>query len=243
VVLTVCVVATTASARNLRQRHHRARATATRSYTLPPAGSWPRAKVLEAATRAFKCGRDAGFFDDSIVTIIDYSLPSTERRLWVIDLARKKILFHELVAHGLNSGDNLAVSFSDREGSRKSSLGLFRTAETYFGKHGVALRLDGLEPGFNDSARERAIVMHGADYVGANAIMKLGHLGRSWGCPAVSRSVSEPLINRIQRGTALFAYYPDSDWLRSSDFLHCSPTDKVQIARRFEREGYTQPIR
>jgi hypothetical protein len=201
---------------------------------------WPRAKVLEAATRAFECGRDAGHFDRPIVTIIDYSLPSTTPRLWVIDLARKKILFHELVAHGINSGDNLAVAFSDRPGSRMSSLGLFRTAETYWGRHGFALRLDGLEPGFNERARERAIVLHGADYVGARSITKLGHLGRSWGCPAVSRGVSHSIIDRIQGGTALFVYYPDRQWLKGSDFLQCdrrSAANRTQSARRSERHG------
>jgi hypothetical protein len=182
---------------------------------------WPRPHVLQAATRAFDCAREAGYFDDPTITIVDYSLPSTQPRLWVIDLAEKKILFHELVAHGRNSGEDRAIAFSDRPGSKMSSLGLYRTAETYSGKHGFSLRLDGLEPGFNDTARDRAIVLHGADYVGGGSIAKLGHLGRSWGCPAVRREVSRPLINRIRNGTALFVYYPDEDWLRSSPFAQC----------------------
>lgn len=196
----------------------------------PAKTPWPQAKVLRAATRAYECARAAGYFDDPILTIIDYSLPSTQRRLWVIDLARKKILFHELVAHGRESGGNRAIAFSGAPGSKMSSLGLFRTAEAYWGKHGFALRLDGLEPGFNETARERAIVLHGADYVSPRSIAVLGRLGRSWGCPAVSREVSRPLITRIQNGTALFAYYPDSDWLSGSDFLQCSPTRLAQRA-------------
>jgi hypothetical protein len=220
VVAVVCCIATVASARNVR-RHIVRRPAITQTHSAPRGTAWPRPKVLEAATRAFKCGRDAGYFHDPIVTIIDYSLPSTTPRLWVVDLARKKVLFHELVAHGLNSGEDRAVAFSDRPGSKMSSLGLFRTGETYWGKHGFALRLDGLEPGFNERARERAIVVHGADYVGAGSITKLGHLGRSWGCPAVGRDVSDSLINRISGGTALFAYYPDSRWLKGSDFLQC----------------------
>jgi hypothetical protein len=181
--------------------------------------------VLEAASRAFECARAARHFDDSTITIIDYSLPSTEPRLWVIDLDRKKILFHELVAHGRNSGEDRAVTFSARPESKMSSLGLYRTAETYIGKHGLSLRLDGLEPGFNDTARERAIVLHGADYVSQRSIAKWGRLGRSWGCPAVGREVSRPLINRIRNGTALFVYYPDEDWLQSSRFSQCSPAE------------------
>jgi hypothetical protein len=232
VVAVVCVIAASASARSLRQqRHHRPRSVAPAPYIPTKGTAWPRPKVLEAATRAFKCGRDAGYFRDSIITIIDYSLPSTTPRLWVVDLARKKVLFNELVAHGLNSGEDLAVAFSNRPGSKMSSLGLFRTAETYWGKHGFALRLDGLEPGFNESARERAIVLHGADYVDPGSITKLGHLGRSWGCPAVSRRVSGSLINRIQGGTALFAYYPDARWLKRSDFLQCGVGSVARAAR------------
>jgi len=191
---------------------------------------WPRTEVLEAAKQAFECGRKAGYFRQPYVTVIDYSLPSTQPRLWVIDLAREKVLFRELVAHGRNSGENVAVSFSDRPGSKMSSLGLFRTGETYWGKHGWAMRLDGLEPGFNEHARDRAIVFHGADYVSPRSIAKLGHLGRSWGCPAVRRDVSRSIINRIRGGTALFAYYPDNNWLNGSAFLQCETGSTESVA-------------
>ncbi|HYD48672.1 MAG TPA: murein L,D-transpeptidase catalytic domain family protein, partial [Terriglobales bacterium] len=166
-----------------------------------------------------------------LLTVIDYSLPSTERRLWVIDLARKEIVFHELVAHGINSGASLPTAFSDRPDSRMSSLGLFRTGETYVGKHGLSLRLDGLEPGFNERARERAIVMHGAPYVSPQAIAKLDFLGRSWGCPAVSVAVHRRMIERIQGGSALFIYYPDPRWLSDSEYLNCDDTGTRVAAR------------
>jgi len=187
----------------------------------PKAAPWPRAEVLDAARRAYDCGRAQGHFQSPLLTVIDYSLPSTEPRLWVLDLDAGKVLFHELVAHGLHSGDDRTVAFSNVSGSKMTSLGLFRTAETYIGKHGHSLRLDGLEPGFNEAARERAIVMHGADYVDPDIIPKLGRLGRSWGCPAVRREVSDAIIERIQGGTALFAWYPHHEWLGSSAFLRC----------------------
>jgi hypothetical protein len=176
---------------------------------------------MKLAEQAFECGRDAGFFDRPIVTIIDYSRPSTERRLWVIDLARRRVLFHELVAHGEGSGDDQAMAFSNRPGSRQSSLGLFRTEGRYEGAHGTALRLSGLEPGVNDNAMERAIVIHGAAYVNPIVAATLGRLGRSWGCPALDRAVTDRIIDTIRDGTAVFAYYPDRRWLAHSRFLGC----------------------
>ena len=189
-----------------------------------PAAEWPRPEVLALAMRAYECGRTGGFFDKPVLTLIDYSLPSSERRLWVIDPVRNRILFHELVAHGEGSGDDLASAFSNRPRSRQSSLGLFRTEGAYVGQHGRSLRLSGLEPGINDRARERAIVLHAASYVSRAAVAALGRLGRSWGCPAVEPRVHRSLIDRIKDGTALFAYYPEPRWLRESRFLHC-PTE------------------
>ncbi len=182
---------------------------------------WPRREVLELALRAYQCGRADGQFDSPVLTVIDYSLPSTEKRLWVIDLARRQVLFHELVAHGQNSGEAYAVEFSNRPQSRQSSLGLFRTDDVYDGRHGESLRLIGLEPGINDRAEERRIVMHGAAYVNARVVQRFGKLGRSWGCPAVDRAVLPRILEHIKEGTALFAYYPDPRWLRQSRFLQC----------------------
>jgi hypothetical protein len=209
---------------------------AARSATRPPAvrelervGGVPRPEVLELALRAYECGQESGAVEGPLLTVIDYSLPSTQRRLWVIDVPHRRVLFHELVAHGENSGGNLATAFSNRDGSRQSSLGLFRTEDTYVGGHGVSLRLAGLEPGVNDRAMQRRIVMHGADYVDPGVADSLGRLGRSWGCPALPRPVSRRVIERIKGGSALFAYYPDRRWLGQSRFLRC---DGVRVARR-----------
>ena len=185
---------------------------------------WPRREVLDLAMQAYRCGRAAGQFDSPILTVIDYSLPSTEKRLWVIDLARRQVLFHELVAHGQNSGEKYAVDFSNQPESRESSLGLFRTDDVYEGRHGESLRLIGLEPGINDRAEERRIVMHGAAYVSPRVVQRFGQLGRSWGCPAVDPGVLPQIVRHIKEGTALFAYYPDPRWLRQSRFLQCDAT-------------------
>jgi hypothetical protein len=176
----------------------------------------PSASLPKAAERD---GKSRGYFDKPILTVIDYSLPSTERRLWVLDLDSGEVLFHELVAHGRNSGENFAVAFSNLDGSKQSSLGLYRTGDTYEGKHGYSLRLSGLEPGVNDRARERAIVMHAADYATPEFAEEHGRLGRSWGCPALDPRVHHRVIDTIKGGTALFAYYPDDAWLGESKFL------------------------
>ena len=176
---------------------------------------------LRHAIAALSCALSRGLFEDSTLTLIDYSRPSSVRRLWVIDAVTGRILFHEFVAHGRGSGEVRASHFSNVEGSRQSSLGLFRTAETYQGRHGYSLRLDGLEPGVNDHARERAIVMHGADYVKPEVAAQFGRVGRSWGCPAVDSAVNRELIDTIRGGTAVFAYYPDSIWLSESTYQTC----------------------
>lgn len=187
----------------------------------PAVAHGPRADVLDLALRAHGCGSEAGHFQSSVLTVIDYSLPSSQPRLWVLDARTREILFEERVAHGRNTGLDRAVAFSNVVGSKQSSLGLFRTDETYVGRHGYSLRLSGLEPGWNDRARERAIVIHGAKYVSEQFLDAHDRLGRSWGCPAVRPVVSRPLIDRIKNGSALFVYYPDERWLRSSAFLRC----------------------
>jgi hypothetical protein len=178
-------------------------------------------QVLELAMAATQCAaRRSLVSHPGLITIIDYSKPSTEPRLWVVDLTARRVLFRELVAHGRNSGDNLAEHFSNGLGSLQSSLGLFVTGDAYVGQHGVSLRLRGLDEGFNDRAEARAIVVHGASYVDPSLAGQLGRLGRSWGCPAVRPAVAAPLIRAIKDGTPVFAYYPDQDWLRGSKFLH-----------------------
>jgi hypothetical protein len=177
-------------------------------------------KVLSLALTALSNAESRGLVKrDDRLTVIDYSLPSSQPRLFVFDLASKRLLFRELCAHGRNSGDDHTSFFSNDPGSLATSLGLFVTEDTYIGNNGYSLRLRGLEAGFNDMAWDRAIVMHGAAYVSQAAIKMLGRLGRSWGCPAVPKAVAQRIIDTIRGGSAVFAYYPEKDWLDSSTFL------------------------
>lgn len=157
--------------------------------------------------------------NDHIISIIDFSLPSTEKRLYVVDLKNYQVLHKTYVAHGRNSGTLMAKSFSNNPSSYKSSLGFYKTLGTYNGKHGYSLRLEGLEKGINDNAYERAIVMHGADYVNPSYIPKLGFIGRSQGCPAVSNKEAKPIINAIKNGTCLFIYSPSQSYPERSSVL------------------------
>ncbi|RXJ74357.1 hypothetical protein CS022_04750 [Veronia nyctiphanis] len=141
-----------------------------------------------------------------IFTLIDYAKPSTKKRFWVIDVKRKRILFESHVTHGKNSGELYAVAFSNKVNSFKTSVGIFKSAEAYYGKHGYSLRLDGLSKGLNDNARKRAIVIHGADYADPRVIQEHGQLGRSWGCPALPLSISRRVINLIKEGTFIYAF-------------------------------------
>jgi hypothetical protein len=183
----------------------------TKSESLPP--SLP---VLELALNGYAQLQDK--LKKPLLTVIDYSLPSTQKRLWIIDLAQQKILLHTVVAHGRNSGALLAEKFSNRPESYQSSLGFFQTGEAYQGKHGYSLRLDGLEVGINDQARARAIVIHGADYAKETVAATAGRLGRSLGCPAVPPDLSTPLIKLIKEGSLLFIYGKDPNYLRMSKF-------------------------
>lgn len=179
-----------------------------------------RAEVLRLALAATACATQQGLVRQAgLLTVIDYSLPSTEPRLWVLDLASLRVLFSEFVAHGRNSGENLTTRFSNRLGSLQTSLGLFVTEDTYVGRNGYSLRLKGLEEGINHRARERAIVMHGAPYVNPELARRLGRLGRSWGCPVVREGIAKTMIDTIKGGSAVFAYYPDQAWLAASTFL------------------------
>lgn len=154
-----------------------------------------------------------------VITIIDFSLPSDKKRLWVLDLINGKVLFRCLVSHGRNSGELMAENFSNTPGSNTSSPGFYSTAETYIGKHGLSLALDGLETGINDKARARAIVMHGADYVSDDFIRKYGRLGRSFGCPAVPVELSKEIIQTIKGGSCLFIYVPKISYTSNSHII------------------------
>jgi hypothetical protein len=183
-----------------------------------------RQSVLELALAAYQRADDLGYVKRPRLTIIDYELPSYLKRLWVIDMTTGRVLHEEWVAHGMGSpagsGGDLerALSFSNRQGTRKSSLGLFRTAETYLGRHGYSLRLDGLEPGINDAARDRTIVVHPADYVTRDRAVQ--HMvGRSWGCPAVRPAISRELIDDIKHGSLVWTYFQDTRLFARSAFL------------------------
>jgi hypothetical protein len=175
--------------------------------------------VLRKSLIAYQKARREGLTDKDILTIIDYRRTSKERRLWVVDLKKGKVLFNTWVSHGKNSGNSTATSFSNQPGSLKSSAGVFLTEKPYIGNNGYSLRLIGLERGINSNAYSRAIVVHGAWYVNADVIKKYGQLGRSWGCPAVSEQLAKPLINTIKERTLVFVYSNDRKWLNNSTFL------------------------
>ncbi len=215
-------------------------------------GADPR--VMQLAASALACAEP----DAERLAVIDFSRPSSEPRLWVFDLAEEALLFEELVSHGRGSGGAEATVFSNTPESHQSSLGLFRTMNSYYGSNGYSLRLEGLEAGVNDLAYERAmnsyygsngyslrlegleagvndlayeraIVIHGADYVSETFVRQTGRLGRSHGCPAVRQEVTYPLIDSIKEDHYLFAYYPDPEWLQSSAYLRCD-RDPRQLA-------------
>jgi hypothetical protein len=183
-------------------------------------------EVFETALGAAQCAVRSGEANPSTLTIIDYSRPSTDKRFWVYDLRSRELLYEELVAHGQGSGDRMASRFSNEPETHSTSLGLFVTADAYQGRNGYSLRLDGLDRGFNDRARERAIVMHGAPYVSLDFVRAHGRLGRSWGCPALGDAVAREVIDRIKEGDLVLAYYPDAAWLSTSRYLGgCAAAD------------------
>lgn len=180
------------------------------------------AKAIRLAVEAADCATLRDGRSARHLAVIDYSLPSTLPRLWVFDLDSRELVFEELVAHGRNSGETYARAFSNRPDSLTSSLGLFRTQDAYLGDNGYSLRLSGLEPGVNDHAESRAIVMHGAAYVDRAFIKATGRLGRSHGCPAVRPAIAQSMIDTLKGGQYLFAYYPDATWLKTSAYFGCT---------------------
>ncbi|MEO6228151.1 MAG: murein L,D-transpeptidase catalytic domain family protein [Thermomonas sp.] len=186
--------------------------------------------VLALALEARSCAVRNGEVDaNARLAVIDYSQPSTEKRLWVFDMAQDRLLHREYVAHGSGSGENLARHFSNIDGSFQTSLGLYRTAETYVGKNGYSLRMDGLDPGFNDNARQRAIVMHGAWYANPDLIRSQGRLGRSQGCPALREQIAKVVIDELKQRNLVFAYADDAAWLRRGRSFACDGRSAAQI--------------
>jgi hypothetical protein len=170
---------------------------------------------------------------ESILTLIDFQLPSTEKRMWVIDLNKAKVLFNELVAHGKNSGKLYAESFSNEVNSLSSSLGFYLTGETYVGKYGRSLRLDGLEEGYNEKARARAVVLHGADYVSQAFVEAQGRLGRSYGCPAVAYENKDAIVDTIDDRTVLFINGTDAGYEEQSELLRSASAFEHFASRSF----------
>ena len=186
--------------------------------------------VLALALEARACAVRNGDADaNARLAVIDYSQPSTRKRLWVFDLANDRLLFNDYVAHGQGSGENVATRFSNVEGSYATSLGLYRTAETYIGGNGYSLRMDGLDPGFNDNARPRAIVMHGAWYANPDLIRTQGRLGRSQGCPALREGIARVVIDSLRQRQLLFAYADDAAFLQRGRSFACDGRSATQI--------------
>lgn len=177
----------------------------------------PSREVLTMAIQGWSKMKDN--LKSKVLTVIDFSLPSTSKRMWIIDPEKGEILLNSVVSHGRNSGELMAKSFSNQPESFKSSLGFYKTAETYSGKHGYSLRLDGLEKGFNDQARNRAIVIHGADYAKEEFAKSVGRLGRSLGCPALPSELSAKAIDLIKDGSLLFIFGKDANYIEKSGLI------------------------
>lgn len=188
--------------------------------------------VISKVLNSLECSKKYRIKRNDVLTIIDYSLPSSEKRLWVFDLKEKKLLFHTYVSHGIKSGTLLTNYFSNINNSKASSLGVYTTEKTYYGRDGLSLRLDGLEKGFNNNASNRYIVMHGGWYVDENFIKKYGRAGRSWGCPAIPQNLTKSIITTIQDKSLFVVYYPSDNWFIKSTFLNCSAFDRNQNLAR-----------
>jgi hypothetical protein len=181
--------------------------------------SLPKFDSFFAAFQGYEQLKQQGKIENEVLTIIDFSLSSTEERMWVIDMKSQKVILKSLVAHGRNSGVEYATNFSNENESYKSSLGFYITGEVYQGKHGTSLRLDGMEYGINDRARDRAVVIHGADYVSEKLARAQGYIGRSQGCPAVPLEVHKKLIQTIKDKSCIFIYHPSRNYVAKSKLV------------------------
>lgn len=157
--------------------------------------------------------------NDSILTIVDFSKPSTEKRMVVLNINKQQVLFHTIVSHGKNSGENYATRFSNKHGSYQSSPGFYITENTYQGGNGYSLVINGLEKNINDQAKARAVVIHGADYCSEKSIQSMGRLGRSYGCPALPRALNAPIINTIKEGSVLYIHTTERSYINHSDYI------------------------
>lgn len=199
-----------------------------------------KANVLKKALMAYRCAvKEGDIPNERYLSVIDYSLPSSKKRLWIFDLKTNRLLFNTYVAHGKGTGGVHATKFSNIPESHQSSIGLYKTGGTYGGKHGESLVLHGLEPGYNDNIRKRSIVLHGAWYVSDDFVKKHGLVGRSHGCPAVPDKLRKPIIKTIKKGTAMLAYYPDKKWLKDSHYLNCEESLKEEAPPKTDKTEAT----
>ena len=192
-------------------------------FGFPPPSPQLSRQVYNMALYGFQKLIAEGKISKNILTIIDFSKPSTEKRLFLVDLNSTKLLVNTWVAHGRNSGENLATRFSNLDANHQSSLGFYFTGSAFVGSNGYSLKLIGLEPRFNDNAEQRGIVMHGANYVSGDMVKHVGRLGRSWGGPAVSKAENRQIINLIKGGSCIFMYAPQQQYLASSKLLSGFP--------------------
>jgi hypothetical protein len=172
----------------------------------------PQITCFKKAMEGFYLLKVKGLIQKDILTVIDFSMSSAKKRLWVIDLSTNTILYNTVVSHGMKSGGEYANSFSNSQSSNKSSLGFYTTGETYNGKHGLSLKLDGQEKGINSNARARAVVMHGASYANPSIIKAQGYLGRSQGCPAIPEALKTQIIKTIKDKSCIFIYHPSRSY-------------------------------
>lgn len=182
--------------------------------------SMPSLNVFERAMAGYSKLEQSGKVRNQLLTVIDFGLSSTDKRLWILDMTTKNVLFHTYVSHGKNTGGEYATKFSNTVNSLQSSLGFYITGKTYYGKNGLSLYLDGQEKGFNHNARKRYVVVHGADYAEPSFIDRIGRLGRSYGCPAVPNSIAKDLIKRIKGKSVIFIHKEDRNYLEKSQLLN-----------------------
>jgi hypothetical protein len=192
--------------------------------------------VINKVLMTLRCAMEYNVDRNNILTIIDYSLPSNEKRLWVFDLKEKKLLFYTYVSHGIKSGTLATNYFSNKFNSKASSIGVYKTEQAYYGREGLSLRLEGLDANFNDNASNRSVVMHGGWYVDEQFIKRYGRPGRSWGCPALPLGLYQPIINTIKDKSLLVAYYPSDAWFGKSKFLNCNKMKTTSTAITLRKE-------
>ncbi len=177
-------------------------------------------EALQNAVKVYQQLKLAGQLNNQqFLTIADFSKPSSEKRLFIINMEKMELVFKSLVAHGRNSGTLMAEKFSNKMESYQSSMGFFITGNVYNGKHGMSLQLEGIEAGINDKAKQRAIVIHGADYVNEQLIKKQGYIGRSLGCPAVPNNQVKDIIETIKGSSLFYIHTPDKSYLQKSNLI------------------------